>query len=145
MPEFRYGPIEFYLVGFEGEQPDQGTLDALSELLESGLVRLLDFVLLSKGRDEAVRVVELEDDSDALGLGVGLAVSGLASQADIDEFAQLIPAGTSAALVALELVYARNLAAQVAASGAVVLRSERIPAPIVNAAIDLAESELQGA
>ena len=36
MPAFRYGPVELYLVGFEGERPDAGTLAALSDLLESG-------------------------------------------------------------------------------------------------------------
>lgn len=143
MPEFRYGPVEFYLVGFEGQQPDTATLDALSELLESGLVRLLDFVLLAKGEDGTITEIEVEDDSDALGLGVDLVVSGLASEADIQDFAEQIPEGGSAALVALELVYARTLAASLAASGAVVLRTERIPAPIVNAMIDLAEAEAE--
>jgi len=44
-----------------------------------------------------------------------------------------------AAIVALELVYARRLADKLASSGGVVLSAERIPAPIVNAVMDLAE------
>jgi hypothetical protein len=39
----------------------------------------------------------------------------------------------------LELVYARRLAEQVAQSGGVVLRTERIPAPVVNAVLEAAE------
>ncbi|WP_407815812.1 DUF6325 family protein [Staphylococcus aureus] len=39
-------------------------------------------------------------------------------------------------LVALELVYQRELAARTAASGAVLLGYERIPAPVVNALMD---------
>ena len=44
--------------------------------------------------------------------------------------------------MALELVYARKLAGALAASGGVVLSSERIPAPIVNALVDAIEEEV---
>ncbi len=52
------------------------------------------------------------------------------------ELAEHIPVGTSAALIALELTWARTLAETFNASGGVVLRTERIPAPIVNAIVD---------
>ncbi|GAA3141181.1 hypothetical protein GCM10020255_017810 [Rhodococcus baikonurensis] len=55
---------------------------------------------------------------------------------DITELAAAIPAGASALLVALELVYQRELAARTAESGAVLLGYERIPAPVVNALMD---------
>ena len=48
MTEFRYGPVELYLVGFDGDRPSPDTISALAELLEGGLVRLLDFVIVSK-------------------------------------------------------------------------------------------------
>ena len=53
-----------------------------------------------------------------------------------------MPAGGSAAVVALELVYARKLASALAASGGVVLSAERIPAPVVNALVDAIEEEV---
>ncbi len=43
MNDFRFGPAEFYLVGFEGERPDPATFRALTDLIDSGVVRLLDF------------------------------------------------------------------------------------------------------
>ena len=140
MADFKYGPVELYLVGFEGERPSPGVFGALADLIEAGLVRLLDFVIISKSEDGDLDVIEIEDEDDDFGLGdLELAARGSRASEDIDEFAELIPPGASAALVVLELLYARHLASKVAASGGVVLRSERIPAPIVNAVFDAAE------
>jgi uncharacterized membrane protein len=135
MAEFRYGPVELYLVGFEGESPAPATLDALAELAEGGLIRILDFVLISKSDSGDLTVTEVEDEDFPL----DLYEVGIAGDEDIEELADLIEPGTSAALVALELVYARKLAESVAASGAVVLSAERIPAPVVNAVMDAAD------
>lgn len=135
MADFRYGPVELYLVGFEGDRPDARTIKALDDLLDGGLMRLLDFVLISKSDDGDVSVVEIEAEE----FGLELHEAGIAGEEDIAALSELVPPGGSAALVALELVYARRLAESVAASGAVVLSAERIPAPIVNALMDLAD------
>lgn len=134
MADFRYGPVELYLVGFEGEAPDPGVIAALGDLVEAGTVRVLDFLIVSKSDDGDVTIAEVEDEDFALDLHE----VGIAGDEDVEELAELVPPGGSAAIVALELVYARALAERVAASGAVLLSAERIPAPIVNALIDLA-------
>ena len=105
------------------------------------LVRLLDFVLVSKDDDGDVSVIEVED-TDALGFGgVQLAAVGITGDDDIVELAELIPPGTSAVVAAFELLYLRALSERLAASGGVVLSAERIPAPVVNAVFDLVEAE----
>ena len=140
MSEFAFGPVELYLVGFEGERPSPGVMGALLDLVGQGIVRLLDFVIVAKDENGAITVTEIEAEAEAYGLvDVEILAAGIAGDEDIDEFALLIPPGSSAALVALELVYARNLAEQVAQSGGVVLRTERIPAPVVNAVLEAAE------
>ncbi|GAA1701956.1 hypothetical protein GCM10009808_19900 [Microbacterium sediminicola] len=140
MADFRYGPVELYLVGLEGDRPSPATIAALADLLEGGLFRLLDFVIVSKSALGEVTVTEIEDETDEYGFGgIELAEIGIAGDEDIAELAELIEPGTSAAVVALELVFARNLAAKLAASGGVVLSTERIPAPVVNAIMDLAD------
>lgn len=133
MSTFRYGPVELYLVGFEGESPDPATIAPLVELVDSGLVRVLDFVIVSKSEAGDVDVVEIDADDFALTLHE----VGFTGEEDIAALAEQVPEGGSAVLVALEMVYARKLAEGVAASGAVVLSAERIPAPVVNAVMDL--------
>ena len=135
MTDFRYGPVELYLVGFDGDGPDPRTLDALGELLEGGLMRLLDFVVISKSAEGDVSIVEVEDADFPLDLHE----VGVAGDEDIAELAELVPPGGSAAIVALELTYARRLAESVSAAGATVLSVERIPAPVVNAVLDLVD------
>ncbi len=142
MTNFRYGPVELHLVGFEGERPDPRTLGALSELLDSGLVRLLDFIILSKAEDGTVSIVEVEEDQDGSGFDeLELLSAGIVGEEDIEDFAEQIPPGSAAALIALELAFVRTLAENLAAAGGVVLRSERVPAPIVNALLDMVEQE----
>lgn len=140
MTEFRYGPVELYLVGFDGDRPSPDTISALAELLEGGLVRLLDFVIVSKSESGDVEVIEIEDQTEEYGFGgIELAEIGITGEEDIAELVELVEPGSSAAIVALELLYARRLVDRLAASGGVVLSAERIPAPIVNAIMDLAE------
>lgn len=137
MATFEYGPVELYLVGFEGEAPSAGTLEALAELVESGLIRVLDFVVVSKAEDGDLTIIEIEDEDFPLDLHE----VGIAAEEDIAELAVLVPPGSSAAIVAMELVYARRLASSLAASGAVVLSAERIPAHVVNEVLAIAAEQ----
>jgi hypothetical protein len=141
MAEFRYGPVELFLLGLEGERPDPGLIAELAELVDDGILRVLDFVVISKSEGGEVTVVEIEDDDEDYA-ALDLVQSGITGEEDIAELAELVPEGGSAAVVALELVYARRLASSLAASGGVVLSSERIPAPVVNALVDAIEDEV---
>lgn len=142
MAQFTFGPVEFYLVGLEGDRPSPGVIGALAELIEAGAVRLLDFIVIAKSEDGDVTVTEIEDQTEQYGFGdVEFAAIGLAGDEDVEEFAELIEPGTAAALVVIELAWAKRLAEQVAASGAEVLAVERIPAPVVNALVDSLDEE----
>ena len=142
MNDFRFGPAEFYLVGFEGERPDPATFRALADLAESGVVRILDIALLSKAPTGEVEILELEDDAEAIGLaGFEPIASGLAGEEDVEVLAEALEPGRSAAVVVLELAFARTLAQNLAAAGGQVLRSERVPAPVVNAMMDILDQE----
>ncbi|MDQ0893896.1 DUF6325 family protein [Agromyces ramosus] len=142
MADFEYGPVELYLVGFAGDRPDDSTLEAIGELIEGGEIRLLDLLVISRAEDGEVTVTEFADVSDEYGFGtVELEAVGLVADDDAQELAQGIPPGTSGALLAVELLWAKRLASKFAASGGVVLHTERIPAPVVNAV--LAEAEVE--
>ncbi|QNA92357.1 MULTISPECIES: DUF6325 family protein [unclassified Microbacterium] len=142
MNDFRFGPAEFYLVGFEGERPDPATFRALTDLVDSGVVRLLDFVVLSKSASGDVEIVELDADGASLGLDDFAPIAaGLAGEEDVEALAEALAPGQSAAVVVLELAFARTLAQSLAAAGGQVLRSERVPAPVVNAMMDILDQE----
>lgn len=134
---FAYGPVELFLVGFE-DQVDRGALQALADLTKTGVVRLLDLLAVEKDTDGNVTTTEIADHADEFGFEVpGDDAIGLTGEDDVAELAASLDPGTSAVIVALEQTYARDLADKLAAGGGVVLRHERIPAPVVNALIDL--------
>lgn len=142
MNDFRFGPAEFYLVGFEGDRPDPATFRALTDLINTGVVRLLDFVVLTKSDTGEVSILELDSEGDSLGLGdISPIAAGIAGDEDMEALAEAIPPGQSAAIVVLELSFARELAQNLAAAGGQVLRSERVPAPVVNAMMDILDQE----
>ncbi len=142
MKEFRFGPVEFYLVGFDGDRPDPSTFGALTDLVSTGVVRVLDFVLVTRTADGELEILEREEAEEPLTLdGLEPIVSGLASEDDVRALAEVVPPGRSAAVVVLELLFARTLAQAVAEAGGQVLRSERVPAPVVNAVMDILEQE----
>lgn len=142
MADFEYGPVELYLVGFEGDRPDAGTLEAIGELIEGGEIRLLDLLVISRAEDGTVSLTEFADVSDEYGFGaVELEATGLVADEDAHDLAQGIQPGTSGALLAVELLWAKHLASKFAAAGGTVIETVRIPAPVVNAALAEAEGE----
>lgn len=141
MGKSSYGPIEFYLVGFAGDSPGDAVASVLADLLVNPSVRLLDLVLIRKSLEGEVEVIELEEGAEEHGfVDLEIAAAGLAGEEDIAEFAALVAPGTAAALVCLELRWAAKLAEDLSASGASVLAVERIPAPVVNALVDVVAS-----
>jgi hypothetical protein len=138
----RFGPVDLYLLGLPKEKPDPAALAALTDLTESGLIRLLDLLLVSRSETGETTIIEAAEVPGAFEIDLAmLGATGLIGHDDADSLAAVIPAGRSALLVAVELVYQRYLAANTAASGAELLAYERIPAPVVNALLDAAVSE----
>ena len=94
MAEFEYGPVELYLVGFEGDRPDDGTLDAIRELVEGGEIRLIDLLVISREDDGSVLITDYDEVSDEYGFGdVELAAIGLVADEDVAGVRAGHPAG----------------------------------------------------
>jgi hypothetical protein len=142
MAEFEYGPVDIYLVGFPGERLDDNTLASLGALMVSDAVRLLDLLIVSRGENGELTIREFEEFRDEYGLTVvELEASGIIGDEDVDELGGAIAPGTSGAILALELVFAKQLASNFAAAGGEVLQVERIPAQVVNEVLAAASDE----
>ncbi|KUG51634.1 hypothetical protein AVL62_10015 [Serinicoccus chungangensis] len=142
MSPFTYGPVELHLVGFGTGDPDPQAVGALRELVDSSLLRLLDLVVVSRSESGELTTQEPGEGPQDWGLGdLEPAETGLTGDEDIEELAASLEPGTSGLVVAFELVYARTLAQRLAAAGGSVLRTERIPAPVVNELLDAAAKE----
>ena len=54
MAEFRYGPVELFLLGLEGDRPDPALIAELAALVQDDILRVLDFVVISKSESGEV-------------------------------------------------------------------------------------------
>ncbi|WP_400997538.1 DUF6325 family protein [Agromyces sp. GXQ0307] len=142
MTAFEYGPVDVYAVSFQGDRLDEATASALGELMVGDEIRLLDLLIVSRGDDGEVTVREYEEFRDEAGFTVvELEASGVIGDEDIDELADSIPPGTSGAIMAVELLWAKKIASAFAAAGGEVLQVERIPATVVNEVLAEASDE----
>jgi hypothetical protein len=130
---FEYGPVDLYLIGFPGERPGPEVVASIIELIEAGTVKLLDMLFVSRSLDGELNVLEVDQVADELGLtGIELNEVGLAGNEDIEEFADDVAPGTSAALLVVELLWAKNFATALYRAGGEVLHTESIPSVVVN-------------
>jgi hypothetical protein len=136
------GPIDYVLIEWPGRQPNGEAMPHLVELVERGVIRILDVAFITKGEDGAVAGIELAELGDGaaeLEVFEG-ASSGLIGDDDLTEAAGALEPGTSAALLVFENSWAAPFVAAVRRSGGQLVASGRIPADDVLAALDAAEA-----
>ena len=94
------GPIDYLLVEWVGKQPEGEIAPHLVDLVDRGLIRILDLVFLAKGEDgsiEALEIADLGGEVAELAIFEG-ASSGLLSEEDHEQAGAALEPGTSAAL-----------------------------------------------
>src|SRR3954447_3761590 len=112
------GPVEYIIVGFPGNQFNGEIAPELGKLVESGTIRILDLVFITKDADGDVRAVELEDHADvALFNALDGEVGGIISDEDIEYAATELEPNSSAALLIWEDVWAAPFVAAMRDSG----------------------------
>jgi Family of unknown function (DUF6325) len=135
------GPIDYILVEWPGRQPNGEVAPHLIDLVDRGLIRILDLTFITKDEDGTIRGLELADvggEVAELSVFEG-ASSGLLSDEDVAEAGGALEPGTSAALLVFENSWAAPFASAVRRSGGQLVASGRIPVQAVLAALDAAE------
>jgi uncharacterized membrane protein len=136
------GPIDYLLVEWPGKQPNGEVAPHLVDLIDRGLIRILDLVFVAKDEEGNVAALELGDlggEVAELAIFEG-AASGLLGDEDIEEAGGVLEPGTSAALLVFENTWAAPFVAAVRRSGGELVASGRIPAEDLLAALDAAEA-----
>ncbi|WP_431219117.1 DUF6325 family protein [Leifsonia xyli] len=119
-------------------------VQAILDLVENGTVRLLDLVFIERHDDGSVEIIELNEFGDEIGLtDITLEASGIAGDEDVEQIAEMLEPGTTGAVLVIEDLWAKELASRFFEAGGVVLHTERIPAPVVNAVASEAYDELE--
>jgi hypothetical protein len=139
--DIEMGPIDYVLVEWPGKQPDGQIAPHLVDLVDRGLIRILDLAFLTKGEDGTIEALELTDMGDAAELTIFEgAATGLLDEEDHAEAGAALEPGTSAALLVYENTWAAPFATAVRRSGGQLVASGRIPIEDVLAALDAVEA-----
>jgi len=135
------GPVDYVVVGFPADKADfSGAMaDELKNLMESGTVRVLDLLLVTKDEDGTISVAELRDHDDSLvgdlrsleaDLSLMLAVE------DVERIGGDLELGSAAAVLVWENTWAAPFASAVRHSGGELLAMGRIPTQALIAAAE---------
>ena len=137
------GPVDYLVVEFPGSRMTGEGLPLLVDLVDRGIIRILDLVFVTKDADGSLRGLAIADlDGDGqLDLAVFEgASSGLLDEDDINEAAGVLEPGSSAGILVYENTWAAPFAVALRRGGAQVVASGRIPVQALLASLDAADS-----
>lgn len=137
------GPIDYIVIEFPGNKFTGEAFPALIDLVDRGLIHIIDLLFVKKDLDGSVQALSLQDFGDEGEFDLTVfegASTGLLGDDDIAEAASAIEAGSSASLLVYENVWAAPFASAVRRSGGQLVASGRIPVQALLAALDALES-----
>lgn len=129
-----FGPIEMLMIRFPGDQISGDLAPALTELVNDGLVHIVDLLFIRKDAAGSVSVFELGDLNPDLAKQYApllTDVTELLNEEDAYELADSLENGSSAGIMLFENVWATRFAQAVRASNGEVLLNERIPNNVI--------------
>jgi uncharacterized protein DUF6325 len=138
------GPIDIVVIGYPADAPMTGdAVPLLVDLVERGIIRVLDVMFVMQNEDGTVSGFEASDlDEKSVGdfkVFEG-ASSGLLGEQDIATAAEAIEPGTAAVVIVYENRWAAPFAAAVRRNGGVLVDFQRIPVQELVAPLDAAEA-----
>jgi hypothetical protein len=128
------GPVEHLIVGFEGNQFKGEIVPALTDLLDKGMIRILDLAVISKDNAGNVLIFEANELSDEVSQALAkfdCSLMGLLTEQDLLEEAEALPLNYTAASMLFENVWAARFAEAVRNADGEVLLNTRIPNEVV--------------
>jgi hypothetical protein len=136
------GPIDYLVVEFPGARLTGEALPLLLDLVDRGIIRILDLVFIRKDPDGSVVLLEIADlDGDGI-LDYQVlhgASSGLLGRDDIEQAGAVVEPGSAAGIVIYENVWAAPFVGALRRAGGELVAAGRVPIEDLAAALDATE------
>jgi hypothetical protein len=123
------GPIDFVIVGFEGNKFNASILKALSDALDKGIIGLIALAFIAKDSKGVVTTLDISNLGDQVVSDFAKKYPGdakLVDKSDIDEMADLLENNTAAGLLVIEHLWAKPLKQAIADANGVLIADGRI-------------------
>jgi hypothetical protein len=133
------GPISYLIVEFPGNKMTGEGFPLLVDLVDRGIIRILDLAFVTREADGTVRAIDLRDiDQDGtLDLTVFEgALSGLLDESDLADAAPVIEPGSSAGILIFENRWATAFTQALRRGGAQLVAAGYIPQDDLAASLD---------
>jgi len=138
------GPVDIVVIGYPAGAPMTGeAVPMLLDLVDSGIIRVLDVLFVIKNEDGSYSGFAAKDlDSESVGDFAAFegASSGLLSDEDAATTAESIEPGTAAVMIVYENRWAAPFVAAVRRNGGVPLAFHRIPVQDLIDSLDAVEA-----
>jgi uncharacterized membrane protein len=131
------GPVDYAIIAFPGNRFQGEIAPAISELVDDGVIRVIDIAFVGKDEDgsaAAMELTELDPDVQAGLEKAGVEIGGLFNEDDLMDVAEGLEPNSSAALLVWENVWARRVAQAMRDAGGELVTFERLPHDVVQAA-----------
>ena len=140
------GPVDYLVVEFPGSRFNGAIVPQLDDLVDQGLIRVLDLLILKKDDDGSIEAFEVSDlDETEVGRlhSFEASLAMLLSEDDVASIAAAMDPGSSAGVLVWENTWAAPFARAVRQSGGQLVAGGRIPTQALLAAV--ADDELDNA
>jgi hypothetical protein len=139
------GPVDYLCVEFPDGSLDGTAFPLLVDLVDRGIIRILDILFVRKERDQTVTVLDARD-VELAGLGVFHgAASGILGGDDVRQAGTVLETGSAAVVMVYENAWAAPLAIRLRRNGAHLVAGGRIPVQALIQALDETETETASA
>ena len=128
------GPVEYIAIGFPGNKFSGEIIPAIKALQDSGTIKVLDLVIITKDVDGNVAAIELADATPEQGAALaalGVESNNLLGQEDFEEIGSALDPNSTAALMIWENVWAARFAKSLRDADGILVANGRIPAPLI--------------
>jgi hypothetical protein len=132
------GPVEYIAIGFPGSRFSGEIIPALKDLVDRGIIRVLDLIVIHKDASGDVEAVELNDTGpEERGLLDTLGVAGdrLLGVEDVEDIGAILEPGSTAALMLWENIWAARFAESLRNADGILLANGRIPVALIEEAM----------
>lgn len=131
-----FGPVEMVVIGFPDHRISPEIRPRVAELVERGIVRIIDALVIRRDADGTLtftEVTDVPDDPEVQALAEMLAdPAGLLSEDDVEALAAELTVGTAALALVFEHTWMAPVREAVLAAGGRLLADIQVPGPVAD-------------